>query len=564
MGRIRVLGTDVVNKIAAGEVIERPASVVKELIENALDAGATGIRVDIEEGGRKLMRVTDNGSGIASEDLPLAFNAHATSKLTTADDLFRVASFGFRGEALASIGAVARARIVSRPPGSDGSEIIIDNGHLSEVKPAAAAPGTIVEVRNLFHNVPVRRRFLRSIEVETGHVVETFSRFAIGRPEVRFDLHVGGDRRHALPPSDRRTRIAAFFGDEIANSLREVKSRLFHAWLAMPQHSRVNTKGVNFWLNGRYIRDRVLLRGVNEGYRELIPHGRYPVAFIFFTIPPDEVDVNVHPTKIEVRFRSVWKIHDSVAVAIRQEMLGRDLAPRILPRVLDRQSEEARRGGFGTAGAVVDFFSREPGGAIPPGEPLPMAPPLVTTGRRVFQLHNRYLVEEVDDGLKVMDQHALHERVMLEEFRRQYAAASIARQKLLIPATVDLTRAQRALLDDQREFLESFGIEFEDFGRDTVAVRAVPALVADQDPARLLLDLLDLAEEAKPDVPLLDRALEFMACRAAIKFGRKLAEEEISRLLMDAAALENPTTCAHGRPTSIKLTLDDLERFFHR
>jgi DNA mismatch repair protein MutL len=558
MAQIRVLDPDVVNKIAAGEVIERPASAVKELIENALDAGATEVRVDIEEGGRKLLRVTDNGRGIAADELPLAFAPHATSKLSDADDLFRVSTFGFRGEALASIGSVSRVRMVSRPPGAEGAEIVVENGVASPVRPAAAAPGTVVEVRNLFQNVPVRRKFLRSVEVETEHVVDAVSRFAVALPGVRFDLAVDGERRYSLAPSDRRARIAVFFGAELASALKEIETADFHAYLAPAQFSRINAKGLSFYLNGRYIRDRVLLRAVNEAYRELVPHGRYPVAFAFLTLPADEVDVNVHPTKIEVRFRSVWKLHDRLAGALRAKLLEGTLDHALSPERLAGRPAADVPGRL--AGEVVGFFSREP--ELRPAE-IP-ARPLVTTGRRVFQLHNRYLVEEVDDGLRIIDQHALHERVMLEAFRAQFASASVAKQRLLLPAVVPLTREQRARLDEQRELLDSFGLECEDFGRDEVAVRAVPALVADQDPATLLSDFLELAAESDPGVPLLERALEFMACRAAVKFGRKLADEEIARLLQDAERIDFSATCAHGRPTGIKLSLEDLERFFHR
>src|SRR5258708_2759010 len=274
MAQIQVLAPDVVNKIAAGEVIERPASAVKELLENALDAGASEIRVDIEEGGRKLLRVTDNGHGIGRDELLLAFAPHATSKLATADDLFRVSTFGFRGEALASIGSVSRVKVVSRPAGAEGAELVVENGVASPVKPAAAAPGTVLEVRNLFQNVAARRKFLRSIEVETEHVVETVSRFAIALPGVRFDLFVDGERRYSLAPADRRARIAVFFDEEVARSLKEVETADFHAYVAPAQHSKINAKGMSFFLNGRYIRDRALLRSMNETYRGLVPHSR--------------------------------------------------------------------------------------------------------------------------------------------------------------------------------------------------------------------------------------------------------------------------------------------------
>jgi len=264
----------------------------------------------------------------------------------------------------------------------------------------------------------------------------------------------------------------------------------------------------------------------------------------------------VHPTKIEVRFRSVWKLHDRLVAAVRTKLLEGTLDHRITPEQLSSSGSPSSP----IAREVVDFFTREPDLRLPE---LP-ARPLVTTGRRVFQLHNRYLVEEVEDGLRILDQHALHERVMLEEFRKQFSGASIAKQRLLLPAVVTLTREQRARLDDHRELLDSFGLECEDFGRDAVAVRAVPALVAEHDPVTLLTDFLELARDAEPEVPLMERALEFLACRAAVKFGRKLAEEEIVRLLQDAAQMDFSATCAHGRPTGIKLTLEDLERFFHR
>ena len=373
---------------------------------------------------------------------------------------------------------------------------------------------------------------------------------------VRFDLFVDGERRYALPPADRPSRIGLFYGEDVARALKEVETAEFHAYVAPAQHSRINAKGLHFFLNGRYIRDRVLLRAMNEAYRELVPHGRYPVAFVFLTLPSDEVDVNVHPTKIEVRFRSVWKLHDRLVAAVRSKLLEGTLDHRISPERLSPAGFAANA----PAREVVDFFTREPDLRLPE---LP-ARPLVTTGRRVFQLHNRYLVEEVEDGLRILDQHALHERVMLEEFRKQFSSASIAKQRLLLPAVITLTREQRARLDDHRELLDSFGLECEDFGRDAVAVRAVPALVAEHDPVTLLTDFLDLARDAEPEVPLMERALEFLACRAAVKFGRKLAEEEIARLLQDAAQMDFSATCAHGRPTGIKLTLEDLERFFHR
>ncbi len=568
MGVIRVLAADIVNKIAAGEVIERPASVVKELVENALDAGARKLVVEIEEGGRKLVRITDDGCGMAPEDLPLAFAPHATSKLASVDDLFKVGTFGFRGEALASIGSVARVRIASRPKGAtDGAEITMDAGMLAALKPAGGPEGTAVEVRDLFHAVPARRKFLRSIDVELEHVDEAVTRAAIAHPGVRFELVVDGDRRRILAPAkEPRERIAAFFGQEIADSLVDVRaetpSASFEALVAPPKYARLSLKWQFVYLNGRFIRDRVLTRAINEAYHETLPHGRYPIVFLFLRVPAGEVDVNVHPTKIEVRFRQVWRVHDLLLGALRQRLLGSELAPRLDPGSLAERPFVPMRPSHQE---IVEFFTGNQ------AEALVQAPALLTTGQRVFQLHDRYLVEEVEEGIRIIDQHALHERVMLESLRKQYATSDMPKQRLLLPASVEVDPREKAVLDEHRTVLESMGFLIEDFGPSSVAVRAVPALLSASDPGRLVRDFLEVAKEhAQTEkkhghaVPLLDRALEFLACRAAVKFGERLAPEEIERLLKDAGELDFSSTCAHGRPTAIRLTLDDLERFFKR
>jgi DNA mismatch repair protein MutL len=565
MGVIRQLPPDVVNKIAAGEVIERPASVVKELVENALDAGATRVSVEVEEGGRRFVRVTDDGGGIAPDDLAAAFAPHATSKLATADDLFRVRTFGFRGEALASIGAVAKARIVSRPRGApEGAEITMEGGTLGATKPAAHAEGTTIEVRNLFYAIPARRKFLRSPELELEHVEEAVDRFALAHPKVRFELVADGSARRTLAAApDVKSRVGALFDREIMESLIEVRSDLppaaFTAYLTPPKFARLSMRGQFVYLNGRFIRDRVLSRAINEAYRETLPHGRYPIVFVFLDAPPGEVDVNVHPTKIEVRFRSVWKLHDVLVGAMRAQLLRRELAPRIAPEALAADRE------------IVDFFTRGAAPAAAVAEPVAEAPPLVRTGRRCFQLHDRYLVEEVEDGIRIVDQHALHERVLLEELKRQYTSSDMARQRLLLPAIVEVSERDRARLDEHRELVASLGVELEEFGPSSVAVRAIPAVVADADPSAFVRDFLEMAREhgeseAKHGhaMPILDRALEFLSCRAAVKFGRRLEPEEIERLLADGRGLDFSQTCAHGRPTAIKLTLEDLERFFKR
>lgn len=559
MARIRILPPDLVNRIAAGEVIERPASVVKELVENALDAGAREVEVAVEEGGRASIVVQDDGGGMGPDELPLAFAPHATSKLATPDDLFRVTTFGFRGEALASIASVADVRLSSREPESDGGfEIEMPGGG---VKPCAARPGTRVEVRRLFHNVPVRRKFMRGADVEIDHVRETIARFGIARPDVGFTLtHDGRPDIRMAAGQTRRQRLAQIYGGDVVESLMDARAPeppAFEAHLAPPRHSRLTLKGLLFFLNGRFIRDRVLTRAVLEAYRDLIPHGRYPVAFVFLDVPPDEVDVNVHPTKIEVRFRSVWKLHDRLLRTLRDALVKADLAPRVAPE----------RFAAPPPATTDDAMAR-----ILLGEPAPAprvdAPPLLVTGRRFFQVHDKFIIEEAADGIVIYDQHALHERFMLEELKAQYARGAIARQRLLVPALAKVTEARLTLLERHRDLLDALGIDFEPIGPREVAVRSVPAIMAEDDPTRLILDFVELAEENRDPSALgfmtIEQALDFLACRSAIRFGDRLRPEEIERLLAKPDAHEHAHTCAHGRPTSIKLSIEDLETFFRR
>ena len=572
MGSIHVLAPDVVNKIAAGEVIERPASVVKELVENALDAGATRVRIEVEEGGRKRVRVSDDGHGLAPDDLPLAFAPHATSKLAAADDLLRISTFGFRGEALASIGAVARVTILSRVRGAvEGAELTIEAGSLGEARPAAAPEGTSVEVRNLFHAMPGRRKFLRSPDVEMGHIEEVVTRFGIAHPAVRFEFAADGVPRITLPPAGGlRERLGAFFERELVDALVEAESEdaaaSFRILAAPPRFARLSLRGQFVYLNGRFIRDRVLTRAINEGFREMVPHGRYPVVFLFLDLAPGEVDVNVHPTKIEVRFRNVWRLHDRIVAALRGKLLESDLAPHLMPGAF---AAAAAGGGSPSPQAIVDYFVRDavPGAPLLGGTPVP----LVASGRRCFQLHDRYIVEEAEDGIRIIDQHALHERVLLEEIRRQYASADVPRQLLLLPAVVEVSSAERTRLEEHAAVLESMGLLVDDFGAGSIVVRSVPALLKDADPTLVVRDVLDrLGEHGETEkseghpIPMIDGLLEFLACRAAVKFGDRLSPEELARLLTDAEGMDYSATCAHGRPTAIKMTLDDLEKYFKR
>jgi DNA mismatch repair protein MutL len=597
MGRIHRLDPALVNQIAAGEVIDRPASVVKELVENALDAGARRVLVEIEEGGRKLIRVSDDGTGIAPDDIPLAFAPHATSKIASAEDLFAVRTLGFRGEALASVASVSHLALVSRVRGAaEGASMEVRGGEAGPVKAAGAAEGTVAEVRNLFFNVPVRRGFLRSVSVEFSHVAEAMTRFALAHPGVRFELRHDGRVELALPPAeDPRPRIARFFGEDLAKGLlvaRSVDAPFpFTAWLAPPAFSRPGLQGLYVFLGGRFIRDKSVTHAVREAYRELVMEGRQPVAFLYLDLPPSEFDVNVHPTKIEVRFRNGWRLHDRLVEVLRAELVKADLIPAVPVK------PPAALPGYDPArvqGAILDFFSRAGGGAPSPspaafapappagGEPAaaPGPAPAGPAGMpgsvpRRWQVHGRYIIEEVPDGIVVVDQHALHERVRLEAIRLQWEKDAIVRQRLLVPAVVELTPRDLPRLEECRAALESFGVEWEDFGENTVVIRTVPDFLRDADPARLLRDFLDEAAEAveRPEgaagreaaaAGLVDEILHFLACRSAVKAGESLAPAEVDALLADRERLENAATCAHGRPVALRLTLADLERYFKR
>jgi DNA mismatch repair protein MutL len=519
MTRIHQLPTAVITKIAAGEVIERPASVVKELLENSLDAGSTRIDIDVEEGGAELIRIVDNGCGIHPDDLPLAFSNHATSKLASADDLFCVRTMGFRGEALASVGGVAQVTLQSRAAGEPiGAELSCRGGDLSGPRPWNGAPGTRIEVRHLFFNTPVRRKFLRAPATEIGHVCETFTRVALARPGLHLTLRHNGKLVYEVPgAAGLLDRIGLFFGKEVRDRLYALDASQgtthLYGFVADPACDRGNPKLQYLFLNGRWIRDRSLLHALQEGYRGLLMTGRYAVALLFLDLPPDQVDVNVHPTKAEVRFRDANALYRFVLATIRNRLAQENLVARLQapvsgpvfafapdtnggalhePRALEHTPSLFSQPGFpayskhptATAALPVD------GGPLAPREeanPLtergdhhqPPPLPAATDDVRALQLHNAYLVLETPEGMLVIDQHALHERVLFEQIKQRVATGSLEAQQLLIPEPVELPAEQAALLLEHREALGKLGIGIDDFGGSTVLSRAAgQALVA--------------------------------------------------------------------------------------
>jgi len=624
---IRQLPTSVINKIAAGEVIERPASVAKELMENSVDAGATRVDVSVEQGGLELIRVSDDGHGIAADQLPLAVASHATSKICSADDLFCVHTLGFRGEALASIAEVSRMVLRSRTAHADsGAQLEVSGGIAAPVAPCGCPVGTTIEIRQLFFNTPVRRKFLRSTQTEMGHISEAFTRLALANPQVHFTLKHNGRSLFDLPPSaDLRGRIAAFFGHDLAADLIPVASSdeaiRLSGFAASPSHSRGNNRLQYLFLNGRAIRDRSLQHALGEAYRGLLLTGRFPIAFLRIEMPAEMVDVNVHPTKLEVRFQDSGRLYSQLLGTLRTRFLSTDLTARLQP-VTDSEAASA------IDPAAADVMRRElvdwakgqlpvqegapPSAAsggwppaaqsrfdaqwTPPTAPLELsvldrrwqAPPKrerdeerngndehridpagggAPPSPAALQLHDRYLVTECDDGLIVIDQHALHERILYEHLREKVLAGAVESQALLVGEPVDLAPAEAAAVLQARDTLAQLGMTVEPFGGDTVLVSSYPAMLANFRPAEILRELADqlLAGGKRPDRrDVLDSLLHMISCKAAIKAGDRLSRDEITALLQQRHLAQDTHHCPHGRPTALFFSRDELDKQFKR
>jgi DNA mismatch repair protein MutL len=591
---IKQLSPSLVNRIAAGEVIERPASVVKELVENSIDAGATEIQVEIEDGGRELIRVIDNGSGIPVAEMPLAFAEHATSKITCDDDLFRIATMGFRGEALASIGSVSHARILSRTAAEDAAyEIMNRGGEISTPQAAAGNVGTTVEIRNLFYNTPARRKFMKGASTEAGHVSDLLLRIALPHPAVAFKLTHNGRTALDLPATTAEARLLEAWPKEFQESRLSVPARdaeiRLSGIIGLPELAKPTGRYQFFYLNGRHIRDKFIQHATREAYRGLIEPGRYPACVLMIDLPPGDVDVNVHPTKTEVRFKDGGRIHGLVLSGLRERLLASDLTPAAVPMRVDdgtvppQQRDDLR--------AKLAAFFREPqpnDAPLPPSTfsltsptttprfdfQAPVAESLPVEGASppspkasAIQLHNSYLVAETSDGMIIIDQHALHERVMYEELRQRLLRGPLESQRMLIPATVQASTRQVALLDQIQPLLLRLGVEVSPFGPTTLAVQAFPTFLSKLDPATFLREILERGEQELLDLheeEILHEILDMMACKAAVKAGDPLTPAEIESLLAKRHLIDRSSNCPHGRPTTLRLTLNDLEKQFKR
>ncbi|HEX7315910.1 MAG TPA: DNA mismatch repair endonuclease MutL [Pyrinomonadaceae bacterium] len=670
MSKIRVLSDHVANQIAAGEVVERPASVAKELVENSIDAGARRVEVDVEAGGRRLLRVSDDGEGMTRDDAVLAFERHATSKISSMEDLDRVSTLGFRGEALASIASVARIELVTQQEGeTEGTRVLIEGGRMRDVAPAARPRGTTIAVRDLFFNVPARRKFLRSEATESFHLTNLVTHYALAHPEISFTLtNNGREVLRCTPAADLRERAYQLFGDDFVESLLAVAGGAaavarVSGFVSAPRARRTTRDAQYLFVNGRYVRDRLVARALTEGYRTVLPHGVYPSALLFLEVPPEEVDVNVHPAKTEVRFRRSSAVADAVREAVRaalyaggylrddasfavdvhgnefvaedfrevettnpnggesapassflsdtasdnvpaarQESIEFGWTPATEESPWKREAHEAVNERRHPSTSALDAVARptvenesdavqrssdegprhshQEGREAPPASvTLPplnsaagivrgVAPEQLTPDiRPLGQLEESYILATDAEGLLLIDQHAAHERVLFDKYRRLEESRRPESQSLLVPETFDLTPAQAAAFDEVSEELEGIGFSLTRLSGRTVAVRAVPADLAPAEARNLLAEILDTVDAEKRGrarETLRDEVAASLACHAAIKVNMPLTHEKMRWLIDRLLLTSSPTTCPHGRPAILRLNKRDIERGFHR
>ncbi|MGI6367932.1 MAG: DNA mismatch repair endonuclease MutL [Anaerolineae bacterium] len=581
---IQVLPPDIAAKIAAGEVIERPASVVKELVENAIDADATDIRVEISQGGRRLVSVTDNGCGIAAAQVELAFARHATSKLTSAEDLYRVRTLGFRGEGLASIASVSRLTLNTRVEEEPvGTNLVYEGGVLQHAAATARGRGTDVTVENLFFNTPARLKFLRTDSTEAGNVARLVSSYSLAFPERRMELR-SNDRlvSRTTGTGSLRDVVLALYGLDVAEQMLEVPENSFQrdgvavsGLVSAPALQRSNRRDIIFFVNHRWIQDTALAYAVNQAYQSLLPHGRYPLVILNIVLPPEEVDVNIHPTKQEVRFRNQGAVYATVQWAVRSTIMstspvGVASAPGRSSASWLRQMDD-QRGPISAEQSrlAVDMF--RPAEGIPvrtegglaielPAQPTARLPML----RVVGQIAQTYIIAEGPGGMYLIDQHAAHERIRYDALQEQRAAAQVPSQELLTPVVLEFSPQQATLLADHLADLAAYGFEVTLFGHNAFRVAAVPAGLPPELLSVALSEMLDAASEGGSGFSWSDQALKTLACHTSVRAGQTLSPAEQRDLVQQLERTALPHTCPHGRPTLIHLRQVDLERYFQR
>ena len=594
---IRILPNELIDQIAAGEVIERPASVIKELVENSLDAGARRIEVDIERGGVGLMRVRDDGSGISAEELPVAICRHATSKIAGLDDLAAITTLGFRGEALPSIGSVARLRVISHPSDTErGAEIAVDGGAVAAVRPAAHPPGTTVEVRDLFFNIPARRKFVRSAPTETGHIARLLERLALSRPDVSFRLRSGERVLLDAPAPTRQPageeRLTQVLGEELVGSLIPIEHASgpvqLTGWIGLPTAARAQPDQQFWFVNGRSVRDKLLASAVRIGYRDVLYHGRHAAYVLHLSLDPELVDVNAHPAKLEVRFRDGHQIHEFILRAIERALAATRPEAGAAPAASTHpvlagtpagppshwSRPESRMEPINVSAALPFHIPRGYDPARNPwllaqsvSEPAPAAAANLPLGVALAQLHGIYILAQSEEGLILVDMHAAHERVLYEKLKADRGGGPAASQLLLEPLIVTVKPHELdAVLEDQAAWVRA-GFEIDSVGPTSLALRRVPALLANERVTDIVKSVVeDLAREDglhHLDAAA-DRFLGTLACRTSIHARRRLTLPEMDALLRQMEATDRANQCNHGRPTWTRLTLGELDQLFLR
>ena len=628
MGRIRILPDIVANKIAAGEVVERPASAVKELLENSLDAGATEFRIEVENGGRRLIRIRDNGCGMLRDDALLAFERHATSKLHDVKDLDEIATLGFRGEALPSIGSVSRLLLETRAvEETTGTRVEVAGGKILRCDEIAAGQGTVITVRDLFFNVPARKKFLRSEQTELAHIASLVTHYSLAHPDKTFELlNSGAPLLHVTPVASLRDRVFQVFGSQILEELIDLGSKAkeiaeaqepvriytLTGFASRPQVQKNNRNSIYIFVNGRLIRDRLLMHAIGSAYHNLIPPACYPFALLFLTCDPAEVDVNVHPTKTEVRFRHGSIVHDFVRDAMRERLMEARPAPTFSPspqpaatlpyseftqmlQEADAQSgqppsftlrpepgpeprfdfteaptiqQSPAPGGGATALRlrVPDTHGEFPDGASAAPSPSSSLADLRDL-RPLGQIHDSFIIAAGREGLWIIDQHVAHERILFEKVLKQRATGRVEQQRLLMPLILQLTPGQQIEYVRIADELNATGFETEPFGNRTIAVKAAPAAIGQADLERVIFEILEIAEQELRKVSIEDlrRGIAAsLACRAAIKINMKLDQNKMNWLLSALAQTEYPMSCPHGRPIALHYSTREILKAFHR
>ncbi len=620
MSKIRILPEILSNKIAAGEVVARPASVVKELVENSIDAGSSRIMVEIEQGGRKLIRVSDNGQGMGRDDALLCLERYATSKITRDPDLFAIRTLGFRGEALPSIASVSRFTLVTRETNADvGSQIEVAGGRINKVSDVGAPPGTLVTVAGLFYNTPARRKFLKSIDTEMGHIADTIASMALCRPSVQFRLsHNNRIVKSWAPAAEPVDRVVDVLGASIKKELytvdRDSEDLEIGGWIASPRVSRSTSRGIYLFVNDRWVKDRVIQHALLAGYTGRLMKGQYPVSVLFLKVPFNQVDVNVHPTKHEIRFVRQKRVHDTVRDAVAETLSQSDptrwkaTLPRTaesvqrpanvsepysgygMPHTPDHQGPPSDDSIYGTAASTaysaVAENRQEP---LPSADPVnTAAPPALNPTTRsgqptqqsplwkqrffadlayIGQYQGTYIICESRDGLMLIDQHAAHERIVFEQLKRRSNARRPAAQRLLMPETIDLGFREAQILEKLAPELDRYGLEIEPFGGNTFVVKAVPTLLDNAGIPELVTQLVEKTAEIGVGAgmeTIMDECLMVMACHNAIRAHQQLSEAQIKAMLEQLDACDNPSHCPHGRPIWIRWSLKELEKQFQR